>query len=254
MELSRRNFIRIVGSSAIILVPTACSSNTKLPDPFAPWAMADTPVEPIQFVLSHALLAPNPHNRQPWMVDIHNEMSATLYVDTNKDLPETDPFDHQITIGLGCFLEVLAIAAQTKGFEARIKYFPDGFDSETLDKRPVAKIELLKNPSLSVNPLYQQIFNRRTNRKPFTDQQPTQKHLAEITKGYDGVNTGFGSSAGQIEQLRELTIAAAEIEFTTPRTYMESVHLMRIGKTEIAMNPDGISIDGAVMGLLKHLG
>ncbi|MBL4616632.1 MAG: hypothetical protein JKY46_02970 [Robiginitomaculum sp.] len=254
MKLSRRNFIRIVGSSAIILAPTACSSKTDLPDPFTPWAIADTPIEPIQFALSHALLAPNPHNRQPWLVDIQDQTSAILYVDPKMDLPETDPFDRQITIGLGCFLEVLAIAAQEQNYEAKIDYFPGGFDQQTLDKRPIAKIKLLKNPIISSDTLYSQIFHRRTNRKPFTKQQPTTKQLAKITKRYASTNSVFASSIAQIEQLKDLTVAAANIEFKTPAAHMESVALMRIGTAEIANNPDGISINGPAMGILKAVG
>ncbi|MCF6293482.1 MAG: hypothetical protein L3J04_08825 [Robiginitomaculum sp.] len=254
MKFSRRNFIRILGGSAIIMAPIACSSVSNTPDPTAPWADANTANNPIKFVLSHALLAPNPHNRQPWMIQLHDETAATLFVDPSQDLPETDPFDRQITIGLGCFLEVLTIAANNQGFQAKIDYFPEGFNQQTLDKRPIAKIELLRASSLLPDPLFGQILHRRTNRKPFNEQQVPTINLIEITKETFGTNNGFASSTTQIEQLRQLTIAAAEMEFETPHTYMESVNLMRIGSAEIAKNPDGISIDIPMIGLLKAFG
>jgi len=254
MQFSRRNFIRILGGSALIMAPIACLPASKASDPTAPWTDANTANNPITFSLSHALLAPNPHNRQPWMVQLHDETAATLFVDPSKDLPETDPFDRQITIGLGCFLEVLTIAANNQGFEAKIDYFPEGFNELTLDKKPIAKIKLLRSPSLLPDPLFGQILHRRTNRKPFTEQQVTAKNLAAITEKTLGINNSFASSTAQIEQLRDLTIAAAKIEFETPHTYMESVHLMRIGPAEIAQNPDGISIDLPMIGLLKAFG
>jgi hypothetical protein len=42
--------------------------------------------------LSFALLAPNHHNRQPWIVDLGAAHTVTLYADTGRLLPETDPF------------------------------------------------------------------------------------------------------------------------------------------------------------------
>jgi hypothetical protein len=54
--------------------------------------------------------------------------------------------------------------------------------------------------------------------------------------------------------LRALTWRAFEIEITTPRTYQESVRLMRIGKAEIEANPDGIDIGGPLMEALNLAG
>ena len=57
--------------------------------------------------LAFAILAPNPHNMQPWLARLETDGSLSVFCDLNRRLPATDPFDRQITIGFGCFLELL---------------------------------------------------------------------------------------------------------------------------------------------------
>ena len=57
-------------------------------------------LEPRMQALSYAILAPNPHNRQPWLVDLQVDGQVTLYVDQTRLLPHTDPFSRQIVAGL----------------------------------------------------------------------------------------------------------------------------------------------------------
>lgn len=60
-----------------------------------------------RWALGFAILAPNPHNRQPWLVDLAYPDEIRLYVDRDRVLPETDPPGRQIVIGHGAFLELL---------------------------------------------------------------------------------------------------------------------------------------------------
>ena len=48
----------------------------------------------------------------------------TLYVDTDRLLPETDPYNRQITIGLGCFLEIMRMAAAEDGYRVDLDALP----------------------------------------------------------------------------------------------------------------------------------
>ena len=57
-----------------------------------------------------------------------------------------------------------------------------------------------------------------------------------------------------VDALRALTFRAFEIEAATPRTHLESIRLLRIGKAEIEASPDGIDIGGAVPELLATAG
>ena len=58
----------------------------------------------------------------------------------------------------------------------------------------------------------------------------------------------------RVKTLRELSWKAHLVEINTPRTYMESVRLMRIGRSEIEANPDGIDIGGFFPESMKLLG
>ncbi len=253
MPLSRRNFLRIAGSSAIILPATACTTG---PDTARqPWQHAGQYQDPMRRALSYALLAPNPHNRQPWVVDLHDESDATLYVDLDHLLPQTDPYSRQITIGLGCFVEQFRLAAQAYGFRPDIIPFPDGYDDFQLDKRPVAHLRLSSMGRPAPSPEFSLITRRRTNRNLYLERTPAHLALKAITQGLGNhVTCGFTNNADRVASLRELAVTASNIEFDTPRTYMESVDVMRIGARENNENPDGIALEGPLKETLHRLG
>ena len=74
----------------------------------APWSEAGESLgDPRLDALAYAILAPNPHNRQPWWFELVDDDKIDVYVDLDRLLPETDPFNRQITIGFGCMLELL---------------------------------------------------------------------------------------------------------------------------------------------------
>ncbi|MFN9090286.1 MAG: twin-arginine translocation pathway signal protein, partial [Alphaproteobacteria bacterium] len=90
----------------------------------------------------HAIRAPNPHNRQPWLVQLAGADRVLLRCDLDRRLPETDPFDRQIVIGLGGFLELYRMALAQEGIGAEITRFPEGLPGRRLDQRPIAAITL----------------------------------------------------------------------------------------------------------------
>jgi hypothetical protein len=82
---------------------------------------ADT--DPRRWILACAILAPNPHNMQPWLANLREPGVINVRVDLECLLPETDPFGRQLFIGLGCFLE-LAVNAASRGLTTRITCLP----------------------------------------------------------------------------------------------------------------------------------
>lgn len=60
--------------------------------------------------------------------------------------------------------------------------------------------------------------------------------------------------AEKIERLKTLCRDGWVVETSTPDTHHESTALTRIGATEVAANPDGISLFGPSMELYKSLG
>lgn len=124
----RRQVLGLIGGGTVIAAVTAgsgCNSECGVDrSARAPWGQAGKYADYRKRALSYALLAPNPHNRQPWLVRLDGADSLTLYVDLDRRLPATDPFDRQITIGCGAFLELLSIAAAAEGYRTDIAFFP----------------------------------------------------------------------------------------------------------------------------------
>ena len=257
--MHRRKFLKIAGSGAVIVAAGAAGFvTTRTPTPaIAPWQTPGSLYsDPMRRALSYAILAPNPHNRQPWVVDLKSDTEAVLTCDLDRLLPETDPFSRQIVIGLGCFLELFSIAAADQGYLATIEYFPQGEAAERLDQRPIAHLSLNKQADLAGDRLFAHVLKRHTNRNPYDTSRPIAdgvgKRLVGAATG--SVRTGFNSGGKRLAALRKLTREAMVAEIKTPEAYQESIDLMRIGRAEIEANPDGISLGGAFLEALKLIG
>jgi len=248
MNLSRRKMIFLVGGGAVLAAGGGFAyAATRTPrTAYLPWTTAGQYDDPRLRALSWALLAPNPHNRQPWLADLSQEGVITLHADTDRLLPHTDPFNRQITIGLGCFLELLRMAAAEDGHRADITLFPQGSSATAIDQRPVARIVLTADPSVARDPLFAQVPERRSNKEPFdTGRALAPEMLAQMaTAVRSGARFGGTVDPAEVAEWRALTREALRIEVETPHTFQESVDLFRIGHREVDANPDGIDFSG----------
>ncbi|MEM6887255.1 MAG: twin-arginine translocation pathway signal protein [Pseudomonadota bacterium] len=257
MSLSRRKSIAILGGGVILAATTATGLTlTRKPDlALSPWAAAGTYDDPRMRALSYAVLSPNPHNRQPWMVDLSEADTVTLYVDTDRLLPHTDPFSRQITIGLGCFLEVMRLAALNDGLAVEFDLFPEGSSAQNLDERPVARCRFVPTTAPK-DPLFAQVPHRRTLKEPYDTTRPVPSDaLDRIAKSaIHGSRIDVTTDTNAVAALRELSAEAFLIEFRTDRTLQESVDLFRIGAREVNANPDGIDFSGPMFEMLRMTG
>jgi hypothetical protein len=258
MTLSRRKMILLVGGGAVFAAGgafgLAASRNPRTA--FQPWDRAGAYDDPRMRALSWALLAPNPHNRQPWLADLSDPGTITLFADADRMLPQTDPFNRQITIGLGCFLELLRMAAAEDGHRAEIVPFPQGSDPAALDRRPIARITLTADPTVARDPLFAHVPARRSNKEPYDMSRPVAPdHLTQLAAALRGpARFGGTVDAAEVAAWRALTHEALRIEVETPRTFQESVDLFRIGHAEVDANPDGIDFTGPLFETLRLTG
>ena len=244
--MNRRNILKLVGGGVVVSAAALGGfAATRTPSKARePWEIAGNYKDPRLFALSYAVLAPNPHNRQPWVAELVDEDELRIYRDLKKNLPETDPFDRQLTIGMGCFLEALLIALQQRGFAAATELFPGANDSYVAR----IKLRIAKNNARD-QILFGAFTRRRSCKEPFTDTSLAPDHAKKLAE--------FGDvfvDTASVAQLKQLSWEAFKVEYETPRTLKESVDLMRFGKTEINAQPDGIDIGGPMMEFLSAVG
>jgi hypothetical protein len=256
MSLSRRRTLALIGGGVILAAAGSLAAIASRQPRTAglPWTTAGQGEDARHRALSYALLAPNPHNRQPWLVDLREAGAVTLYVDTGKLLPHTDPFSRQITIGLGCFLELMRMAASHDGQRVTITSFPEGEDPSALDARPVARAVFTADPTVAPDPLFAHVLARRSTKEPYDVTRPLPADMLDKLAVATHGRFGGTIDAEEVAAWRAFTHEALRIEIETPRTYQESVDLFRIGRAEVDANPDGIDFTGPLFEVLGATG
>lgn len=250
---NRRSVLAVLAAGALAAPMAGCAPNGG-PDPAAPWRTPGAgEADPRRHALAHAILAPNPHNRQPWLVELVGQDEIVLYPDLDRLLPSTDPFDRQIVLGCGAFLELLALAAGANGHRADIALWPEGAPGERLDRRPVARIRLVP-VSAEADALAAAIGARRTHRGPFEDRAPDEGAFEALARACAGVDLGHARGGPLLEDLRAFAWEAFEKEIRTPARYAETVALMRIGRAEIAAHRDGLALTGPAIEVAHTFG
>jgi hypothetical protein len=262
MNISRRKALYAVGGATFALIGGGgLFVSTRTPNKaYEPWAEIETapPADIRLDAFRYAILAPNPHNRQPWRIKLVGTDQALISCDLEKRLPQTDPFDRQILIGFGCFLEVARIAAAERGVRMDIEPFPEGLPGERLDAQPIASVRFVKDPSVKKDPLFRFIATRRSNKRPYDMTKPVDQQaiaaLAASAIDKSGLQVVATKANGMVQSLRTLSWDAWLIEFFTRHTWQETVDLMRIGKAEIEANPDAVSVGGAFLDAMALTG
>ena len=266
--MDRRHFIRVIGGGSILAATVASQSGcAALSSSFPPNSVeawqgpSALEVDPRRRALAYAITAPNPHNLQPWLVDLREPNAITVFTDRERVLPETDPFGRQILIGHGAFIELLVIALASQGLAAQVVLWPQGDMPATLkdwDSRPIARMTLAPTtPARANDVLFKQILNRRTVKTDFDTTRAVTPAVLQTVLG--SVSTAGIGAAGTTDEarlpaLRELCWQSAKVELLTPRTMMESMKLIRVGPDEILQHRDGISINSLFVRAVTAVG
>ena len=255
---TRRGILKLVGGGIVVAAAAGggwYAMNGPSNEAREAWRQAGTPTEYRHRFLSYALLAPNPHNRQPWLVRLDGEDGLTLFCDLERRLPETDPFDRQITLGCGAFLELLSIAAAQEGYRTDLTPFPDGVSLPRLDERPIASVRFVAEAT-KPDPAFAFVAERRTNRNTYEarevpDDLLKQLEAAGTLRGVTARTTGEGELSAK---LRDISWRGHEMESITQRTMKESADLMRIGRDEVNQWRDGLVLEGQMIEFARLTG
>lgn len=244
MQPTRRKFLALIGGGTVVAAAGGATAWIQTRTParaLAPWDAAGGYDEPRMRALSYALLAPNPHNRQPWLAELRGSDTVILYRDKARNLPVTDPFARQLTIGMGCFLDLMTMAAAQGGAGVETTLFPDG------EEGPVAICRW--SGAAAPDPLFAHVLERRSHKEAFESRAVGPDAAAPLsahgTLHLDGPDR---------DALRQLALDAWLIEAATPEAWQESIDLLRIGKAEINAQPDGIDAGGPMLEALHLAG
>ena len=267
--MERRAFIRVMGGGVVLAAGSGmlagCAGFGVPPSATAAWNSPTADSSDVRrFALSYAILAPNPHNMQPWLADLRVPGEITLRLDEERLLPVTDPYGRQILMGAGGFLELLTMAAAERGHRALITLFPEGEPATKLDAGPVARLRLVPDRGVLRDPLFAQVLKRRTDRRAYDAARAIAPgDLAQLNASIAGLPIAFGlagradaspAEKAKVEAIRAIAKEAWRIELTTEAPMMESMQVLRFGSAEIERYRDGIAITNPMLVTLTRLG
>ncbi len=227
----------------IIILLTAITVNVNAQ--YERRANPDDYSKPILKAIAYGITAPSPHNTQSWYLDTISETEMLLYV--KHVLPETAPPARQIMMGAGCFIELVNVGMSQEGFVTNVNYFPQGDFQLTANKmsdKPVAKITLVKDENIKKDVLYDYIYQRGTNRKPYKGKMITQNEfeIIQTLMGNYHSQLQFVTGKEQMQPYLDIFSQAMEIETRTKATNEETRRKFRFSEKEIEEKKDGISL------------
>ncbi len=201
---------------------------------------------PILKAIVMGLNAPSAHNTQAWKFKIMNDAQMMLYVDETRLLPQTDPPARQIHISCGCFLEALAIGCIGIGYEVEISLLPEGnYSLAEIGKKPVALVKLSENKTIVKSPLFDFIFERRTNRTVYKGNLISNSEFSQLGTDYETQysKTIFINEPIEIEKYRSLFSKAMDKEFHTLAANEETRRMFRFNDKEASSQRDGLTFE-----------
>ena len=255
--MNRRSFIKIMGTGAVVVAATPIVVGQFSKENTADLRPSLSQPNILKTLISYAMLCPNPHNKQPWKVELASANTVRLYVDEERLLPETDPIHRQIHIGQGTFIESMVVAASHFGLRGKVNYFPMGeYSNTTIEALPVADIQFFEDPTIQQDPLFVHLVTRQSNKTPYQLDKLTEEQKSAILSL--AVGTDYGLQMVEDEQgcssMASYLVKAMEIEESNTNRSLETIAMFRFNDDEVKKYRDGFGLaQNGVTGIKKAL-
>lgn len=248
MANRRRSLLKIAGATVVVAGSALAwrafdqgvfnAGGGSAYEPWKNWQADDSPW-PLRLVRA-AILAANPHNSQPWRFRV-TENTIDVFADPGRNIGAIDPFLREMTMGIGCALENLLIAATTEGYSADIRLQPD-------PGNPVHAAHILLSPGTRItSPLYDAIPKRHTNRGPYDTGRSVSADLLEglAALGADlpGTRLIWFDSPEARTKIGELIVGAAEAIVADRQQSADSARWFRTSWQQLQTFRDGTTLD-----------
>ena len=161
--------------------------------------------EVIKKILDFAIWAPSGDNSQPWRFTVCKDAIKVIYV-PNQDNPFYNFKRNASHIACGCLIENISIASSQLGYASKIKLFPNNSSQDV-----VAEITLEK-ASIILDPLFEFIKTRHTNRKPYKKERLNNSHKNQILNVAQEIGNGNVLIAEDQEEIKNMSFAASTNE------------------------------------------
>lgn len=126
---------------------------------------ADTVSSMLDYCLHYAVLAPSPHNAQPWLFD-RADGHVDIVLDTARALPISDPQDREAVISVGAVLFNLRVALARLELGCTYQPWPEPKDPECIVRVAASAHDPVE---ASLPRLFDAIARRHTSRAVFRE-------------------------------------------------------------------------------------
>ena len=248
MGVTRRTVLKIAGGTVAVACAAVAArvwqqgvfsvGQGPAYDPWRTWRVGQ-PEGPTHLVRA-AILAANPHNSQPWLFRVHDNI-IEVFADTGRNIGAIDPYRREMYMGLGCALENLVLAAEPNGYAADVALLPD-----QANPAHVARVTL-SAATARESALFDAIPLRHTDRGPYDTARTVAPEvlgrLAGLGPDLPQVSVLWFTTDPDRRRVGELIVAATEAIVKDNQQSSDSAKWFRSSWREIQQSRDGTTLD-----------
>ncbi len=231
--------------------PAGTEAQPSVPDPPPPAARGAPPSRAeIEWLVSHAALAPSGGNQQPWRFVWRKDARLDGYLDRTRAGDLLDYACSASYLALGAAAENASIAASVLGRDASVNLFPDASEPDLVFRLKLGQASGTVTPS----PLHACLAMRTTNRRPGDGRSLSADHTrrleqaarardAEVSLVCDAPTLSrLGGLLGAVDRFRLLNEGLYEAMMAELRWDLDSVLTTRDGIDVATLELDALGL------------